>query len=203
MPASACASSDATAPASRACSRSSPARSRPTAGRSGAPPACACRGSTRTSPALPIEPCSTRSRPVWARSVTSWRDTTMRPCTTLTAEKGLARLGELQHELEERDGWRLEQRVETVVSRLSLPADRSDRRALGRLAPAHAARQGAGLAAGSAAPRRADEPSRHRSDPVAGVLPARVLRRVALRHPRPRVPVRARDAHRRARSRHA
>ena len=40
-------------------------------------------------------------------------------------EKGLERLGELQHELEERDGWRLEQRVETVVSRLSLPADRS------------------------------------------------------------------------------
>jgi ABC transport system ATP-binding/permease protein len=40
-------------------------------------------------------------------------------------DRGLARLGELQHELEERDGWRLEQRVETVVSRLSLPADRS------------------------------------------------------------------------------
>ena len=38
---------------------------------------------------------------------------------------GLEELGELQHELEERDGWRLEQRVETVVSRLSLPADRS------------------------------------------------------------------------------
>ena len=40
-------------------------------------------------------------------------------------DKGLGRLGELQHELEERDGWRLEQRVETVVSRLSLPADQS------------------------------------------------------------------------------
>ncbi len=37
----------------------------------------------------------------------------------------LERLGDLQHQLEERDGWRLEQRVETVVSRLSLPADRS------------------------------------------------------------------------------
>ncbi len=36
----------------------------------------------------------------------------------------LAALGELQHQLEERDGWRLEQRVETVVSRLALPADR-------------------------------------------------------------------------------
>jgi len=35
----------------------------------------------------------------------------------------LERLGRLQHELEERDGWRLEQRVEDVVARLALPAD--------------------------------------------------------------------------------
>ena len=35
----------------------------------------------------------------------------------------LARLGDLQHQLEERDGWRLEQKVELVISRLSLPAD--------------------------------------------------------------------------------
>ena len=35
----------------------------------------------------------------------------------------LERLGRLQHELEERDGWRLEQRVEWVLSRLDLPAD--------------------------------------------------------------------------------
>lgn len=32
----------------------------------------------------------------------------------------LDRLGQLQHELEERDGWRLEQRVETILARLSL-----------------------------------------------------------------------------------
>jgi ABC transport system ATP-binding/permease protein len=37
---------------------------------------------------------------------------------------GLEQLGDLQHALEERDGWRLEQKVELVVSRLSLPADR-------------------------------------------------------------------------------
>jgi ATP-binding cassette subfamily F protein uup len=37
---------------------------------------------------------------------------------------GLERLGALQHDLETRDGWRLEQKVELVVSRLSLPADR-------------------------------------------------------------------------------
>jgi ATP-binding cassette subfamily F protein uup len=36
----------------------------------------------------------------------------------------LDRLGQLQHALEERDGWRLEQKVELIVSRLSLPADR-------------------------------------------------------------------------------
>ena len=35
----------------------------------------------------------------------------------------LAELGRLQHELEERDGWRAEQRVELIVSRLSLPAE--------------------------------------------------------------------------------
>ncbi len=32
-------------------------------------------------------------------------------------------LGRRQHDLEERDGWRVEQRVEMVLSRLSLPAD--------------------------------------------------------------------------------
>jgi ATP-binding cassette subfamily F protein uup len=36
----------------------------------------------------------------------------------------LERLGRLQHDLEEHDGWRLEQKVEMVVSRLSLAADR-------------------------------------------------------------------------------
>jgi ATP-binding cassette subfamily F protein uup len=40
------------------------------------------------------------------------------------AAADLERLGELQHALEERDGWRLEQKVELIVSRLSLPADR-------------------------------------------------------------------------------
>jgi len=43
------------------------------------------------------------------------------------AERGtdisLEKLGTLQHELEERDGWRLEQRVEIVLERLDLPAE--------------------------------------------------------------------------------
>ena len=37
--------------------------------------------------------------------------------------RALEEMGRLQHELEERDGWRLEQRVEMVLSRLNLPAD--------------------------------------------------------------------------------
>ena len=37
---------------------------------------------------------------------------------------GLETLGELQHLLEERKGWSLEQKVELVASRLALPADR-------------------------------------------------------------------------------
>ena len=45
----------------------------------------------------------------------------------LVAEKGtptlLDRLGRLQHELEQADGWRIEQRVELVLSRLELSAD--------------------------------------------------------------------------------
>ena len=38
-------------------------------------------------------------------------------------DASLARLGSLQHELEEQDGWRLEQRVELVLARLDLPPD--------------------------------------------------------------------------------
>ena len=38
--------------------------------------------------------------------------------------RALERLGTLQHQLEERDGWRLERKTELVISRLSLPADR-------------------------------------------------------------------------------
>jgi ATP-binding cassette subfamily F protein uup len=46
---------------------------------------------------------------------------------TEVAERGdeasLATLGRLQHELEERDGWTIEQRVEMVLARLDLPPD--------------------------------------------------------------------------------
>jgi ATP-binding cassette subfamily F protein uup len=39
------------------------------------------------------------------------------------SDEALARMGELQHELEERDGWRLEQRVELIVTKLGLPSE--------------------------------------------------------------------------------
>ena len=39
------------------------------------------------------------------------------------SEAKVQRLAELQHALEAGDGWRLEQKVETVITRLSLPAD--------------------------------------------------------------------------------
>jgi ATP-binding cassette subfamily F protein uup len=38
-------------------------------------------------------------------------------------DAAIGRLGELQHELEQRDGWRIEQRIETVLERLDLDAD--------------------------------------------------------------------------------
>jgi ATP-binding cassette subfamily F protein uup len=41
------------------------------------------------------------------------------------SEASLERLGRLHHELEERDGWRVEQRVETVIARLALSPDAS------------------------------------------------------------------------------
>ena len=106
-----------------------PATSRPTADRSGGLPGCGCRGSIRTCQGPRTAPCSTRWRPGSGRSGRSSRSTTMPPWRwpkpARIAPRVSTRLGELQHQLEERDGWRLEQRVETVVSRLSLPAERS------------------------------------------------------------------------------
>src|SRR5690606_42040642 len=40
-------------------------------------------------------------------------------------EAELARLEKVQHQLESRDGWRLNQLVETTLTRLGLPADKS------------------------------------------------------------------------------
>ena len=58
--------------------------------------------------------------------VSRYHDAAVRVAETSGSEheRALERLGELQHQLEEREGWSLEQKVELVVSRLSLPADR-------------------------------------------------------------------------------
>ncbi len=39
------------------------------------------------------------------------------------SEEAMTRLGNYQHELEERDGWSLEQRVELIITKLGLPAE--------------------------------------------------------------------------------
>ena len=55
--------------------------------------------------------------------VSRYHDAAVRVSVSATPA-GMERLGALQRELEDRDGWRLEQKVEIVVSRLALPADR-------------------------------------------------------------------------------
>ena len=44
---------------------------------------------------------------------------------SLSGEREMQQLEQLQHELEAADGWRFHQRIETVLSRLQLPADQS------------------------------------------------------------------------------
>jgi ATP-binding cassette subfamily F protein uup len=54
--------------------------------------------------------------------VTAYHHAAVRVAADATPE-ALAALGQRQHELEEREGWRIEQFVEHVMSRLELPAD--------------------------------------------------------------------------------
>ena len=60
------------------------------------------------------------------RLVADYHDAATRVAQT-GEPRDIERLGTLQHLLEERDGWRLEQKAELVVSRLGLPADRNMR----------------------------------------------------------------------------
>ena len=56
------------------------------------------------------------------RLVTAYHHAAIRVADDPTPD-ALDTLGRLQHELEEQDGWRVEQRIELVISRLDLPAD--------------------------------------------------------------------------------
>ena len=78
---------------------------------------------------------------------------------------------------------------------------RRGQHAVGRVAAARAARQGAGRRTGPAAPRRADQPPRYRGDHLARGVSFRVPGGRRVRHPRSRVSPAARDTHRRDRSR--
>ena len=83
-------------------------------------PACGRRGSCRTCRSPPIGRSSTSSPKGsaisrrWSPPITTppWQVVRSTRRTAL-----LERLGRLQHELEERDGWRLEQRVELILDR--------------------------------------------------------------------------------------
>ena len=59
-----------------------------------------------------------------ASLVTDYHHAAVQVSEAATPER-LERLGALQHQLELRDGWRLEQQVEVVLARLGLPADAS------------------------------------------------------------------------------
>ncbi len=129
------------------------------------------------------------------RSASAWR----RPAIAADID----RLGALQHELEERDGWRLEQKVEMVISRLSLPADRR----LSDLSGGWRRRVLLGRALVSEPHLLLlDEPTNHLD--IAAIQWLEEYLRNSLvgapvRDTRSRVPLSSGDAHRRDRSRHA
>ena len=202
-------SSAGTAPASRRSCRSSRATCARRRAPSGGSPACAWPGSCRT--------CrSSRDRPVFdvvadglgdlSELVTAYHHAARRRSPTTRRRRALERLGRLQHELEERDGWRLEQRVELVLDRLGLPRRRASvdtlsggwrRRVL--LARALVAQPDA------AAARRADQPPRHRRDRPGSrrSSPTIAGARASSSPTTARSSQRAGDADRRARSRPA
>ena len=100
-------------------------------------------------------------------------------------EDDLNKLMHVQQDLEARDGWRLQQLVDSTLSRLQLPADKTLAE-LRRLAPtSRVAGPGAGFRAGFAAARRADQPPGHRCDCLVGRSLDRFPGRGAVYYPRP------------------
>ena len=97
----------------------------PDAGSIWRPPGCVSPGSCRTRKRPARNRSSTPCRKGSATSAT-WSPPTITRRSAVADDgtpRALAELGRLQHELEERDGWSLEQRVELVLSRLDLQPD--------------------------------------------------------------------------------
>ena len=96
------------------------------------------------------------------------------------------------------EDWERDVRLENLIERLQLRGDRRVFHTLGRAEKARPARPGPRGPARPAPPRRADQPPRHRVDPLAGGVSPRGKALPLLRHPRPGVSAQARHADRRA-----
>ena len=87
-----------------------------------------------------------------------------------------AELADLLHLIDHADGWNLDARIKATATALDAPPLDADGRPAIRWGktPGRAVPR-AGLPAGSAVARRADQPSRRRVDPLAGGLSARAF----------------------------
>ena len=105
----------------------------------------------------------------------------------LAQRESLRELAELQARIEMHDGWNINQKVETVLTRLNLPEDKRVGGLFRRNAPPSDACAGAGERAGFATARRADQPFGYQRDHLAGKISAQLQRRRHVHHPRPHV----------------
>ena len=123
-------------------------------------------------------------------------------CAAMKWRRQRGRLPELHHQIDAADGWNLDARIEPMSTALRAAAARCSRGTAFRWreAPRRALPR-SGRAAGSAAARRTDEPSRCRIDPLARGFSAQLSRRGDLRDARPLFPRCHRHAHHRARRR--
>ena len=110
--------------------------------------------------------------------------------------KGLMELEALHREIDAHGGWHLDQRVDTVLSELALPAGPAAGGAVRRLAAPGWAGPGHRRQRRAAAARRAHQPSRPEHDPVARGPGLQLRGQRPVHHPRPRLPAAARHPHR-------
>ena len=104
-------------------------------------------------------------------------------------QAALDELQTVQEEIEARDAWELDRRVEQAGHALGCPDPDSDvATCLRRRAPPRRACEDPARAPGRAAPRRADQPPRRRRRPVARAPPRRLRRHRDRDHARPLLP---------------